>query len=414
MHVEIISVGDELLIGQIINTNAAWMGAQLLNIGIQASWVTTVGDEEARITEALRIANARADVILLTGGLGPTHDDVTKTALCQYFDCKLVLDLGILEYVKSRFQRRGIPMAKVNEGQAMIPEKAEIIFNELGTAPGLCFRRPGKTLYVMPGVPFEMQAMMQKSILPELKKAAKGQVIAIRVLCTTGIAESTLFEKLGDVARIEAYAKIAFLPSLGSIRMRLTCRAKSDDEARSRLDEAEALIRAKVNSYIFADEELSLEEVVGRMLITQRKTVAIAESCTGGLVSHKLTNISGSSAYFDRTVVSYSNKAKMEELAVPSDLIEKHGAVSAEIACAMADGVRRIAQTDYGISTTGIAGPTGGSDEKPLGLVFTAVADAQSTSFERHQFTGDRLTNKERFAYAALNLLRKKLQNIGM
>ena len=412
MRVEIISVGDELLIGQVINTNAAWMGEQLLNAGVQPNWITTVGDHEKRIAEVLHVAQSRADVVLLTGGLGPTHDDVTKKVLCQHFDCELVLDNSTLEHIKALFRHRGIPMSKVNEAQALIPDKAEVIFNDRGTAPGLRLRQDGKVVYVMPGVPFEMKSMMQRVILPEIQELAGSRRIATRVLCTIGIAESSLFEKLGDIAAIEKFVKMAFLPSPGGIRIRLTAEAEDAGTAKSALNSAEMLIREKANAYIFADEDITLEEAIARILIAEKKTIAIAESCTGGLISHKLTNISGSSNYLDRAVISYSNIAKTEELEVPAELLEMHGAVSAEAACAMAEGVRRVARTDIGISTTGIAGPTGGSDEKPVGLVYIAVAVFAGTVWERHQFTGDRLTNKERFAYSALNLLRKRLLGI--
>jgi len=412
MRVEIISVGDELLIGQVINTNASWIGAQLLEAGIQADWITTVGDQEDRISEALRIAQNRADIVLLTGGLGPTHDDVTKKVLCQYFDSELVLDNSTLEHIKALFHHRGIPMSKVNEAQALIPDQAEVIFNDRGTAPGLRFRQNGKLLYVMPGVPFEMKSMMQRAILPEIQELVGNHRIATRVLCTIGIAESSLAEKLGDIAAIEKFAKVAFLPSPGGIRIRLTAAGKDAMSVRAALDQAELLIRAKANEYIFAAEDIPLEEAIAKTLIAEKRTVAIAESCTGGLIAHKLTNISGSSNYLDRAVISYSNTAKMELLAVSIELIEKQGAVSAEVACAMAEGVRRMAHTDFGISTTGIAGPTGGTAQKPVGLVYVAVADEAETVWERHQFTDDRLTNKERFAYSALNLLRKRLLGI--
>jgi len=412
MRVEIISVGDELLIGQVVNTNASWMGKQLLNAGVQVDWITTVGDHEERISEALRIAQDRTDIVLLTGGLGPTHDDVTKKVLCQHFDCEVILDTGTLEHIKALFRHRGISMSRVNEAQALIPDKAEVIFNDRGTAPGLRLRQNGKIIYVMPGVPFEMKSMMQRIIIPEIQEMAGNRRIAIRVLCTIGIAESSLFDKLGDIAVIEQFAKMAFLPSPGGIRIRLTAEAEDQAAAKSVLDSAEKLIREEANAYIFADEDITLEEAIAKILIAEKKTIAIAESCTGGLISHKLTNISGSSNYLDRAVVSYSNAAKMDELAVPAELIEKHGAVSTEVAYAMAEGARRIAHTDFGISTTGIAGPMGGSEQKPVGLVYIAVAGDAGTICERHQFTGDRLTNKERFAYSALNLLRKTLLGI--
>ncbi|NOY58237.1 MAG: competence/damage-inducible protein A [Calditrichaeota bacterium] len=409
MNTEIISVGDELLIGQTINTNASWMGEQLLNAGIRVDWVTTVGDNAGHIETALKIAESRANVVLITGGLGPTHDDITKKVISRYFDSKMVLNRKVLENIKARFKKRGILMSQVNRDQALVPEKAKVIFNDNGTAPGLIFDRNGVTFYVMPGVPMEMKAIMKRFVIPQLREKRGERTILFQIYCTTGIAESTLFQKIGDIAEIEKYARLAFLPSPSGVKMRLMTEGQTQKAAQDALKQAEILLRKNIESYIYASGKCSLEQVVANILTQRGKTLAVAESCTGGLLANNLTNISGSSKFFDRGIISYSNQAKMQALGVPETLIAEHGAVSAQVAQAMAEGVRNTAGTDYGLSTTGIAGPTGGTPEKPVGLVFIGYSDANETLAKRFNFLSDRMGNKERSVAAALNLLREKL-----
>ncbi len=409
MNIEVISIGDELLIGQTVNTNASWIGEQLINIGVQLAWVTTVGDSEENVRHALDIAESRSDVVLLTGGLGPTHDDVTKKIVCDYFDCNLVRNEEVLEKVKERFRKRGFDMAKVNEDQALVPDNADVMMNELGTAPGMIFRRNGKTVFVMPGVPREMKALVTNYVLPEIRKNLGGNVIRIKNLMTTGVPESTLYEQLDNLQDIEKEAKIAFLPNLYGIKLRLMVSAESETQAQEKLSRAEALLREKINTAIYSEGEVALEETIAQLLTDRGETLAVAESCTGGLVSNKLTDIPGSSTYFDRGIISYSNAAKIEMLGVPQELIEKYGAVSEPVAKSMAEQVRNISGTTYGISITGIAGPSGGTPEKPVGLVYVAYADESKTKVERHTFANDRLGNKERSTQAVLNLLRKQI-----
>ncbi len=409
MHIEIISIGDELLIGQTINTNASWIGEHLLNIGIHVDWVTTVGDDKDRLTQAIQIAESRNDVVLITGGLGPTHDDITKKVVTDYFGGTLVMNQEVLEQVKERFRKRGYTMAKVNEAQALVPDNAEVIRNELGTAPGMIFRRNGKFFYVMPGVPREMKGMMNSTILPQIKEQLTGQAIRIRILMTTGVPESTLFERLNNLADIEKNAQMAFLPNLYGVKIRLMAKADSEERAEEKVKLAENLVREKIGRDIFAEKEVSLEEAVAELLVQRGETVAVAESCTGGLISNRLTNIPGSSTFYERGVISYSNEAKMELLGVPKKMLIEHGAVSSQVAIAMAEGVRHISKTDYGISVTGIAGPTGGTEEKPVGLVFIGYADEEGSVSINQTFANDRLGNKQRSAQAALNLLRKQI-----
>ncbi len=409
LSTEIISIGDELLIGQTVNTNASWMGEQLLAAGIRVDWVTTVGDNAEHIEKALKTAESRASVVLITGGLGPTHDDITKKVICRYFDSNMVLDEKVLEHIKTRFKMRGIPMSRVNKDQALVPEKAQVISNNNGTAPGLLLERNGVTFYVMPGVPKEMKAIMERSIIPQLIEKCGQRTSLFQIYCTTGIAESVLFQKIGDIAEIEKYAKLAFLPSPSGVKMRLMTEGITRKAAQDALKKAETLLRKNIESCIYTVGNCSLEQVVAKILTERKKTLAVAESCTGGLLANKLTNISGSSIFFDRGVVSYSNQAKIQALGVPENLIAEHGAVSKQVAQAMADGVRKIAGTDYGLSTTGIAGPTGGTPEKPVGLVFIGYSDENETIAKQFNFISDRADNKERSVAAVLKLLIEKL-----
>lgn len=410
MRVEVISIGDELLIGQTVNTNASWIGEQLLNIGIHLCWVTTVGDTSEHIRQALQIAESRSDVVIITGGLGPTHDDVTKKVVADYFDATLVMNVTILRHITERFRKRQVKMAKVNEEQALVPHNAEILFNDLGTAPGLLFRKNGKTFYVIPGVPHEMKEMMHSYILPELKKQI-STTIRIKNLMTTGVPESLLFERLDNLAEIEKNARLAFLPNLFGVKIRIMATADNEQQALDKLARAEKLIRAKIGRDIFADTDVSLEEKIAEILLKRGETLAVAESCTGGMISNRLTNIAGSSNFFERGVVCYSNAAKVDLLGVPEEVIMQHGAVSAQVALAMAEGIRRISGTDYGLSVTGIAGPGGGTPAKPVGLVFVGYADAGNATFEKFTFANDRIGNKQRSAQAALNMLRNRILN---
>jgi len=409
MKCELLTIGDELLIGQTVNTNAAWIAARLSAIGVEVRWVTTVGDDAGELRQALEIALRRADVVITTGGLGPTHDDITKEVMTDYFGGGLVVRAEILERIRKAFDRRGWQMPAVNEEQAKVPERAEIISNPVGSAPGFIFRREGKLCVVLPGVPAEMKAMMTETVLPLLEKSAGRRHILFRTLHTTGIPESSLYERIGDVGAIRHLVKVAFLPTSTGVDIRLTAMADSLQETQRRIAEAEAWIRPRIGDRLWGADDDTLEGVVAELLFQRKKTIAVAESCTGGLLAHRLTNISGSSNYFDRGLVTYSNRAKIELLGVAEEVIATHGAVSAETAEAMAQGVRRRSGTDYGLSTTGIAGPTGGTAQKPVGLIYIGIAGPEGTEVERHIFSKDRLLNKKRGAQAALDLLRRWL-----
>jgi len=409
----IITIGDELLIGQVTNTNAAFMGQKLSEIGIEVTRMVVVGDEYNEIVNAFKEYHGVVDVILVTGGLGPTHDDITKKVVADFFKAKLVMDSAVLGNVRDRLSKRNIPLRRVNEEQALVPEGCEVLMNHWGTAPGMLFERDSKFFVVMPGVPYEMQNIMMEYIIPRLKAKAVGQVIRHKVLKTTGIAESSLYELIGNVEEIlGGKAKLAFLPSEFGVRLRITVIAPTATEADSLIADVERKIRNKAEKYIYSEGETDLEETVGKLLTERKLTISVAESCTGGYISHRITNISGSSGYFNRGVVSYSNEAKVEILHVPEDLIKKFGAVSEEVAGAMADAVRKISRTDVGVSVTGIAGPTGGTLEKPIGLVYVGISDGAGTVVKKYMFPDERLRFKVRTSQAALELVRRRI--LGM
>ncbi len=406
----ILTIGDEILIGQVTNSNAAFIGEKLSAIGIDVVRTLVVGDDDAEIMRAFREYTREFDALLVTGGLGPTHDDITKKVVADFFGVKLVMDNSVLENVRDRLAKRNIPLRKVNQEQALVPEGCTVLMNNWGTAPGLLFNRDGKFFAVMPGVPHEMRNIMTEYIIPRLKLESIGQVIKHRVLKTTGIAESSLFELLGDMeSLLGGKAKLAFLPSQFGVRLRITVKAGSEEEADSIIAGVEVKIRSKAEKFIYSAGEVDIEETVGALLRQKKLTIAVAESCTGGYISHRITNISGSSSYFDRAIVSYSNKAKMEMLGVPEEMLAKYGAVSEEVARAMAEGIRAVSKTDIGISVTGIAGPTGGTPDKPVGLVFIGVSDSVGTIVNKYMFPDERLRFKDRTSQAALEVVRRRI-----
>ncbi len=415
MKAEVLSIGDELLIGQVINTNQAFIAEKLNSVGIAVDRMTTVGDQEETILQSFSQAFANHDVVLVTGGLGPTHDDITRTAVCKFFHTDLVVNDETLVRVRRFFERRGLLPRKINEDQALVPRSCTVIQNDHGTAPGYLFEQEGKRFIAMPGVPFEMKAMMESFVLPYFSSRASGFVIQHRTLKTTGIGESFLAEQIGDVNALFKPGDgvtLAFLPGPTGTRVRITVRANSVDGAKARIEAVEQGIRSKAGKYIYAAGDEELEEVVGRLLLERNLTLSVAESCTGGLIAHRITNVPGSSNYFERSYVTYSNESKLAELGVPESLITAHGAVSREVAEAMATGARLKSNTDIGLSTTGIAGPTGGSDEKPVGLVWIGYSDQSGSLALRFNFGDDRRRTKERAAQAALELVRRKLLKI--
>ena len=402
---EILTIGNEIVTGLVADTNSGVITRRLDSLGISVPRHVSVGDDKEEIAEALKQALERVDCVILTGGLGPTHDDITKQVLCRFFNSVLVTDAEVKRRIDSIFQSRGRETPQAAYTQAEVPEKATILHNTQGTAPGLLFEKNGKRVYSLPGVPLEAEHLLETYIVPHLENLGTVKV-QHRILKTTGSPESVLWEEIGPVSPFEKYVKVASLPSLLGVRVRFTASGKDSKETTAQLDAAEKLLREKIDHHIFAVDDETLEGNIGDLLKKKKWTLAVAESCTGGLIGHRLTNVSGSSEYFLEGAVTYSNEAKQTRLGLDSALIEAHGAVSEEVATAMAEGIRHKSGSDFGMAVTGIAGPTGGTPDKPVGLTFIAVTGPQGTRCEQFRFHQDRVRNKERAAQAALNLLR--------
>lgn len=411
VRTEILTIGTELLLGQTVDTNSADIGEALAAAGIEVHWKSTVGDHEARIREALRGALARSEIVITTGGLGPTEDDLTCRAIAAELGRPLFLDQTVVESIRRRFTERRLVMPRNNERQAMIPEGATVLPNLLGTAPGLAIRLGDEKIVVaIPGVPSEMRAMLQEQVIPLLREVSCVRArIYSRTLKVCGMSESALDETIGDLMRASRNPTIALLAYPGEIHIRLTVKTSSGAEGDQLLDDLETEMRERLGEHLFGRDEERLETVVGRLLLEAKQTVAVAESCTGGLLCHRLTNLPGSSAYFMRGEVVYSNPSKEGLLEVPHELIEEHGAVSQPVALAMAAGMRQAAGTDLALGITGIAGPGGGTATKPVGLTYIAIASRDGVACRVYRFLGDRETNKLLASQEALDILRRHL-----
>lgn len=414
MKVHILTIGDEILIGQVINSNAAYIGETLLLNQITLAGSSVVGDNESDILKELKRVHHDNDVVLITGGLGPTHDDLTRKCIVEYFNTKLVVNNEVLNDITKFFEQRGRALTPSNEDQANVPENAQVIRNPRGTAPGFFIEEKKKIVIAMPGVPYEMKGMMESFVIPQLLKRKKSteEIAIVKNLLTTGIPESMLFERLGNLDELLKDSKMAFLPNQFGVRLRITTKGKDETEARNKFDEIEQTIRSKVGRYIFGKETDTLEGVVALLLTDRGLKISTAESCTGGLIASRLTNISGSTKYFERGVISYSNASKVELLSVNEDIIHKNGAVSMEVAMQMAEGARVTSGSDIGIAVTGIMGPTGATINKPVGLVYISISDETKTYAREFKFGDDRILNKERTSQAALEMLRRHLLKI--
>lgn len=404
---EILAIGDELLYGQIIDTNSHWISQELDKIGVRVVRRTTVGDNRADMLKAFEEAESRADIILLTGGLGPTNDDLTKPLLAEYFDCPIELVPDALEAVRSFFEKRGRELTETNRLQAHLPTKCTYVENEVGTAPGMWFEEKGKVWMSMPGVPHEMKKLMTDFVLPKLKTMFTLPTIYHKVIKTVGIGESWLSDVLKDWEKsLPEHIRLAYLPSLGQVKLRLTAFGEDihelQQEVETKIEEAKPLI----NKYIFGYDKVTLEEAVGMLLINRQEKVALAESCSGGYITHLLTSIPGSSVYFQGSMVPYHNRFKNELLKVDKETLEKKGAVSEETVIQMSENIRHVFEADYGLASSGIAGPGGGWAEKPVGTVWIACASKNGTVTKKLQLTQDRMLNIQLTGVAVLNLLR--------
>ena len=408
MLAEIISIGNELLNGNTVNSNATYISKKLHENGIITGYIQVVGDVTIAIRQALDLALARSDVILLTGGLGPTPDDITRTVVADYFGHKLIFDEQIYDNLKKRFARRGIPIPEVNRNQAMVPEGVELIPNRKGSAQGMIFRRKQKSVFVMPGVPMEMKGMMENTVIPKLREMCPDCRVKVDFIRSTGLAESVIYQKMDSELNQFTSYEIAFLPNFSGVDLRVV-RKGEDITDNQKFKKFLKLLDDEIGDAIYAREDIELEEVLGKLLRERKLTISLAESLTGGLVQHKLTQIPGSSDYFMGGIVSYSNEAKMELLGVRESSLKKYGAVSELVAKEMAEGVRKRLGTDIGISTTGIAGPTGATATKPVGLVYLALSAKDIVIARKQIFGPDRNSVKQRSAQAALELARRYL-----
>jgi nicotinamide-nucleotide amidase len=405
----IITIGDELLIGQVIDTNSAWMAQELNKIGVWVKRRVAVGDNWNEIWNALDKESEEANMILITGGLGPTADDITKQLLCEYFGGKLIVDETALANVKYIFEKvLKRPMIERNLKQAEVPDVCTVIQNKRGTAPGMWFEKNGKIYVSMPGVPYEMKGMITDNVLPELQKKFTLPHIAHRTLLTAGVGESFLAEHIISFeTHLPANIKLAYLPNYGMVRLRLTVTGDNKEITEQEINSQFEALKKLTAEWIVIDSDLTIQEAVGKLLKEKNKTVSTAESCTGGYIAHLITSIAGSSAYYKGSVVSYANEIKENLLRVNENTIATVGAVSEETVCEMVKGALALLNTDYAIATSGIMGPDGGSAEKPVGTAWVAVGSHEKTVAQKFYFRFNRDRNIELTATNALNMLRK-------
>ncbi|SEJ46379.1 competence/damage-inducible protein cinA [Cyclobacterium xiamenense] len=408
VNAEIISIGDELLYGQIMDTNSKWLSEEMDKIGIRVVRRTTVGDDEKSLLDAFNAASRRADVILMTGGLGPTKDDLTKQLLAAYFGSSLTLFPDALEDVRRLFESRGKELTPTNRGQAYLPSNCTYIRNAVGTAPGMWFEEAGKIWMSMPGVPHEMKYLMEQEVIPRLKKAYRLPVIYHKLIRTVGIGESWLSDLISEwEEKLPDHIRLAYLPSLGEVKLRLTGFGTDQDRIASEVEEQIDRLKPLIPQYIYGYNQETLPVAIGHLLTQRGETLALAESCSGGYIAHLITGIAGSSNYFNGGIIPYHNAYKEQLLGVSGAVLLREGAVSEATVIEMATQVREKFNASYGLSSSGIAGPGGGTEEKPVGLVWIACHNGQRCFTRKLQLTQDRTVNIHLTAVAALNLLRQ-------
>lgn len=411
IYVEVITIGDELLYGQIVDTNAQWISAELDKVGIRTIRKTTIADKTEDILAAFAAAEAIADVVLITGGLGPTNDDLTKPSLATYFECGMEMHAQALHDIGDLFEKRGFEFTERNQQQALLPTCCTYVPNRLGSAPCMRFERDGKLFFSMPGVPFEMKALMSELIIPDILGYYKPKGIYHKLIKTVGIGESWLADEIKDwEENLPGHIKLAYLPSFGQVRLRLT--ASGDEQEQLVRDTQEQVDRVVplISKHVYGYDDDQLETVIGKLCVAQGKTIATAESCTGGYLAHKITKNAGSSAWYLGSVISYANAVKMAELGVSQQTLETVGAVSEETVVQMAEGIRTKYGTSIGLSTSGIAGPDGGTPDKPVGTIWIACADGVETRTRKLTLAKDRMINIEYTAMAALYMAWQSLR----
>jgi nicotinamide-nucleotide amidase len=410
MKAQIITIGDELLIGQTVDTNSAWIGAELSKIGFDVCRRISIHDLRKDILDTLKDITGKPEVVLITGGLGPTSDDITKQTLCEFFNTKLLTNNEVLGMIEEMMKKRNIPMNENNRRQAEVPESCRVMKNAAGTAPGMWFEKDGTIFVSMPGVPHEMKYLMTEHVLPELKKRFSSQTIIHKNIMTYGAPEAKLAELLtGFEESLPHIIKLAYLPAAGIIKLRLTATGTDKNLLDKIIKEQVKKLYDTVPELIYGEDEESFEMVIGKILKEKDQTICTAESCTGGKIASMITSIPGSSLYYKGSVIAYDNSIKKVVLGVPPDILERHGAVSRETVEKMAEGARRLLAADYSVATSGIAGPDGGTASKPVGTIWIAVSSIEKTVSEKYQFGSDRITNINRFFIAALNLAWKQM-----
>ncbi|MBN2225744.1 MAG: competence/damage-inducible protein A [candidate division Zixibacteria bacterium] len=412
MNVELISIGDEIITGHTVDTNSVYIARRLAEIGLTVQYKTAVGDDLPRMEEVIYQALRRTDIVIVTGGLGPTDDDVTKRAIVKVFKRNLVFHEDILDDIKRRYAERGIDMPAINQNQALLPQGATYLPNKTGSAVGIVITEEGKIFASLPGVPREMMIMVDEELIPFLQARIKQEAIRVIKLRTTGIIESELAERITPHLKLPESVRFAYLPSYSGVDLRIISRGPSQEVADENAETIAERLSEVVGKYIFGRDDDTLELVIGRLLTDRKQTLTVAESCTAGLLAGQITSVAGSSGYFACGVVTYTNRSKTGLLGVPEETLEKHGAVSAETAEAMARGLREKFGSDYGIAITGIAGPGGGTDEKPVGTVYIAVSSEPGVISKLLRLGNDREINRRRSVYAAMELLRRTILEI--
>ncbi|WP_274475948.1 competence/damage-inducible protein A [Mangrovimonas aestuarii] len=413
MQAEIITIGDEILIGQIVDTNSAYISKELNKIGVSVYQITSVQDDREHILKALKEAEDNADIVVVTGGLGPTKDDITKHTFAEYFEDNLVLDESVLKHVEELFAKYlSTPISNLNRDQALVPSKATVLPNDHGTAPGMWFNKGEKVFVSLPGVPYEMKALMKKEVMPRLKATYNFPSILHKTLITYGLGESALAERLEQWEdSLPNHIKLAYLPNLGKVRLRLTAKGQYAEGLKKDVDaQIERVMSLIEDIFIgFEDDVESIEELIGRLLVSSGKTLATAESCTGGTIAQKITSHPGASEYFKGSVVSYATDIKTKVLGVPPELIKKHTVVSSEVARAMAQGVLNLYNVDYALATTGNAGPEKGESDADVGTVFIALASKNGVFAKEFHFGNHRTKVINKSVNKAFELLKVEI-----
>ena len=412
MITEIITIGDELITGHTVDTNAALIARHLTDLGFTVKYRTSIGDSLESMEEAFRLGLKRARLVITTGGLGPTDDDITRKAIVRLFKRNLIFHQEILDDIRARFARRGMEMPAINQNQALIPQGASLFANKYGSAVGICIAEEGRIFIALPGVPSEAEQILLDEVIPYLRGLKIKQAMKTIKLRTTGIGESKLAELIGHGLKLESGVRLAYLPSYSGVDLRVMAAAEERQEA---IDKAHRLVRNLEEScgrYIYGRDDDTLEGVIGQLLIDNDKTLAVAESCTGGQLGQVITSVSGSSGYFIGGVISYADEVKINQLGVDKEIIEKHGAVSEPCAVAMATGCRNLLGSDYVLSVTGVAGPAGGSEEKPVGTSYIGLASAHASYARKFNFGTKRDSGRTRATYAAMEMLRREILDI--